>query len=261
MLKILCLGDVVGKRSCEYLRHILPGLKQQLHADLTIVNAENSADGNGVTPFSAKHLLTSGADILTGGNHTMKRKEVYELLDNSPVMTRPYNLCSAEYGHGIAYADLGHTVIAVINLSGTVYMEPSDNAFLAADAAIDEAKAAGAKMIVVDFHAEATSEKIALAHYLDGKVSVFFGTHTHVATADASVLPGGTGYITDLGMCGPTNSVLGVDAAIIVDRFRNGGTTRFAPPDTPIEVRGCLFTVDPKTGHALSAEPISICES
>ena len=256
IINILCIGDVVGSNSCEYLRKNLIEIKSKYKANIVIANGENSADGNGITPFSANHLFTSGVDIITGGNHTLKRKEIYEMLDTNPFMTRPINIKGADVGKGIVYYDLGYTTIAVLNLCGTTFMHDTDNAFVSAENALQEIKKKSIKVIIVDIHAEATSEKIALGHFLDGRVSAVFGTHTHVPTADLRILPNKTGYITDLGMCGPDNSVLGVEKEIIINRFLGDTSERFVTSKNPTVFNGCVFTIDTSSGNTISATQI-----
>lgn len=259
-MNILCIGDVVGSIGCNMLREQLSRLKHDYSIDLTIINGENSADGNGITNDSASSLFCYGADIITGGNHTLRRTEVYELLDSNPNLLRPHNLPDAEYGSGYCLYDMGKAQVAVINLSGKIYLDSlnADNPFTAADALIERARADGAKIIIVDFHAEATSEKRALGLYLDGKASVFFGTHTHVQTADAQILPLGTGYITDLGMTGPKNSVLGVRSDIIISRLKDKNMQKFELADGECILNACVFTVDEKTGKVTKIERIFI---
>ena len=258
-MNILCVGDVCGSIGCDALRRQLPSLKKQYNVDLTIINGENSADGNGITPESAAQLFCFGADVITGGNHSFRRAEVYPLLDENPFILRPHNLDS-EYGGGYCLYDMGRCRVAVINLSGTVYLESlsAGNPFLEADALVARAEADGARIIVVDLHAEATSEKRAMGFYLDGKVSAFFGTHTHVQTADEQILPLGTGYITDLGMTGPKNSVLGVRSDIIISRLRDKNMQKFFLADGECILNACLFTVDEKTGLATAIKRIYI---
>ena len=259
-MNILCIGDVVGSIGCYTLREKLPTLKRDYAIDLTVVNGENSADGNGITPESAASLFCYGADIITGGNHSLRRSEVYELLDTNPNLLRPHNLPEAEYGSGYCLYDMGKIQVAVINLSGKIYLEAlnADNPFTAADLLIGRARADGAKIIIVDFHAEATSEKRALGLYLDGEVSVFFGTHTHVQTADEQILPHGTGYITDIGMTGPKNSVLGVRSDIIISRLKDKNMQKFELADGECIVNACVFTVDDATGKVTEIERIFI---
>ena len=189
-MRILAIGDVCGSIGCRYLQSVLPKIKREKNIDAVIVNGENSADGNGITPESAAMLFNCGADIITGGNHTLRRKEVYDYLDENEFVLRPHNLPNASFGRGYGIVDFGFTRFAVINLSGKIYFEDKtiENPFTVADELIERAKADGIKIILVDFHAEATSEKRALGLYLDGKASAVFGTHTHVQTADEQIL-------------------------------------------------------------------------
>lgn len=197
-------------------------------------------------------------DVITGGNHTFRRKEVYDFLDENPFILRPYNLHTADYGRGYTLVDMGRVKIAVINLCGTVYLEnqAADNPFLCADELLKRAEDDGADITVVDLHAEATSEKRALGLYLDGRASVVFGTHTHVQTADAQILPCGTGYITDLGMTGPKNSVLGVKSDIIISRFKDRTTDKFELADGECIINACVFDVDGYSGKTTAVERI-----
>ncbi len=257
-MRILAVGDVCGSIGCEYVYKILPALKREKKIDMVIINGENSADGNGITPDSADYLLNLGADVLTGGNHSLRRAEVYDYLDQNEFVLRPHNLSEAQNGKGYCVVDFGKTQVAVINLSGKIYLERlgADCPFAAADELIKKAKNDGAKIIVVDFHAEATSEKRALGFYLDGKVSAFFGTHTHVQTADEQILENGTGYITDLGMTGPKDSVLGVRKDIIINRLRSNDMSKFALADGECMLNGCIFEIDDNTGKTVKIERI-----
>ncbi len=260
-MKILCVGDVCGSIGCEMLAHHLSRIKREYAVDFTIVNGENSADGNGIVPASAEFLINIGADVITGGNHSFRREEIFAYYDSHPYVLRPHNLRVADYGGGYYLADLGKIKIAVINLSGKVYLErqEADNPFAVADELLIKAREDGANIILVDFHAEATSEKRALGFYLDGKVSAVFGTHTHVRTADLQVLPNGTGYITDLGMTGPKNSVLGVKSEIIINRLKSNDMSRFELASGPSMINGCVFDIDEKTGKTQKVIPI-YCE-
>lgn len=259
-MNILCIGDVVGSVGCNTLREKLPALKREYSVDLTVVNGENSADGNGITPESAASIFCFGADIITGGNHTMRRPEIHEQLDTNPNLLRPHNLPEVAYGSGYCLYDMGKTQVAVINLSGKIYLDSlnAENPFVAVDSLLERAEKDGAKIIIVDFHAEATSEKRALGIYLDGRASVVFGTHTHVQTADAQILPLGTGYITDLGMTGPKNSVLGVRSDIIISRLKDKNMQKFELADGECILNACLFTVDEKTAKVTKIERIFI---
>jgi len=257
-MNILCIGDVVGSAGCDILRSHLPSLKKIKAIDLCIVNGENAADGNGITPFAAKHLYDSGADVITGGNHTFRNYKIHEMLDIDPFLIRPYNYPKSAYGCGISIVDKGSLTVAVINMIGVVFMENMDDPFGSLDTAIYEAKAADVDIIIVDFHAEATAEKRACAFYVDGRVSAFFGTHTHVLTADETVLPQGTGYITDIGMTGPINSVLGIKPELAIAKQKDKMPVRFQTADGPCMINGCIFYIDDKTGLCTGAERISI---
>lgn len=259
-MRTLAIGDVCGSIGCAALLKFLPLLKREKNIDFVIVNGENSADGNGITPDSAESIFCAGADVITGGNHTMHRREIHTALDENPYLLRPDNL-PVNYGKGYCFVDLGRTTAAVINLSGQIYLEnqKAENPFLRADELLEKAKADGAVHIFVDFHAEATSEKRALGIYLDGKITGFFGTHTHVQTSDLQILPKSTGYITDLGMTGTIDSVLGVESSIIIDRLRNGKTDKFRLSEGRCMVNGCIFESD-KDGKVIKTEQIYIRE-
>lgn len=259
-MNILCVGDVCGSIGCETVRQKLPALKREYNIDFTVVNGENSADGNGITPSSAEALFCYGADVITGGNHSMRRAEVYPLLDSNPYLLRPDNLPDAAYGSGYCLFDMGRIAVAVINLSGKIFLDSlnAENPFYAADALLERAASDGAQVIIVDFHAEATSEKRALGLYLDGKASVFYGTHTHIQTADEQILPLGTGYITDLGMTGPKQSVLGVRSDIIISRLKDKNMQKFTLADGECILNACLFCVDDYTGRVNAVKRIYI---
>lgn len=259
-MRLLAIGDVCGNTGCEYLKQKLPIIKKEKNIDAVIVNGENSAVGNGITKESAEYIFACGADIITGGNHSLRRKEVYELLETNEFILRPHNLPECEVGKGYCIADFGKFSIAVINLSGTIYLERTgaENPFVWADKLIEKAREDRADFIIVDFHAEATSEKRALGFYLDGRVSAFFGTHTHIQTADEQILPKGTGYITDLGMTGPKNSVLGVKTDIIVNRLKSNDLSKFEFEEGEGMLNGCIFEIDKASRKTVSIERISI---
>lgn len=260
-VKVLTVGDVCGAAGCRAALRLIPRLKREYGIDFTIVNGENSAVGNGITPESADMLFSAGADVITGGNHTLRRREIHPMLDENPFLLRPDNI-PAEYGSGLCVIDLGRCMAAVINLSGQIYLaeQKAENPFEAADRLIELAKNQGVGPIFVDFHAEATSEKRAMGFYLDGRVSAVFGTHTHVLTADAQVLPNGTGYITDIGMTGAQQSVLGVKKDIIINRLKSGATDKFEQDEGSAVLMGCIFDIDP-SGKTRSAETIYIKEN
>lgn len=259
-MRILAIGDVCYEDGCRHLLKALPALKKELDIKLTVVNGENSAASNGISPESAGLIFSAGADVITGGNHTLHRKDFRPLLDENERLLRPHNLPDAGFGSGYCLVDMGYTRVAVINLMGQVYLDKmgAENPFTCADRLIERAHSDGARVIIVDLHAETTSEKRAMGFYLDGRVSAVFGTHTHVQTSDAQILPQGTAYMTDLGMTGPIHSVLGVEPGIIIDRFKNGGQGRFMPAVGKCAMEGMVFEVDIKTGKALSAEAVRI---
>ena len=256
-MRILCIGDVVGSVGCRFLRERLPSLKRFKGVDLVVCNGENSADGNGLTPVSARYLFDSGVDAITLGNHAFRRPEVYSLLDESPFIVRPANFPDRSTpGKGIINLDMGRRVVTILNIMGNLGLEDGlENAFDCADRLLSQAES---RIILLDFHAETTSEKRAMGYYLDGRVSAVFGTHTHVQTSDAQVLPKGTGYITDLGMTGTLHSVLGVRTEIIIDRFRTKLPARFELADGACRLEGALFDIDEKSGRCLSAESLRI---
>ena len=256
-MRIFCIGDVVGSVGCCFLRSKLPALKRVKGIDLVICNGENSADGNGLTPSAAQFLFDSGVDAITLGNHAFRRKEVFEVLDSNPFIARPANFPDgAAPGHGVINIDTGRRVVSVINLMGNMYLESGlDCAFDVIDRALTQAEG---RIILVDFHAEATSEKRAMGYYLDGKVSAVLGTHTHVQTSDAQVLPNGTGYITDLGMTGTVHSVLGVKTDIIINKFKTKLPARFDLADGECRLEGALFDIDDNTGKCKTAESLRI---
>lgn len=255
-MNILVLGDVVSEAGCEFVRKKLPAFKKLKSIDYCIANGENSAKGNGITVNSAEFLFSSGVDFITGGNHSFRRSEIYDFLDEREDIIRPYNFPSGAPGNGVSVVDTGRAKIAVINLMGTMFMgENLENPFYAADRALKETQ--GAKIILLDFHAETTSEKKALAYYLDGRISAFFGTHTHIQTADECILSGSTGYITDLGMCGVEDSVLGVDKNIIIKKFKTNLPARFDTVETgECILCGCIFEIDEKSGKCTDVERI-----
>lgn len=257
-MKILAIGDVYGKIGCDFLLKKLPNIKREYAIDLVIANGENSAEGNGILPSSAEMLYSAGVDVITGGNHSLRRKEIYNLLEESPFLLRPANFPNSAPGTGITYVDMGYTTVAVINVLGVVYLESMACPFETCDKLICEAKHNGAKIIIIDFHAEATSEKRALGFYLDGRASCIFGTHTHIQTSDEQILPSGTGYITDLGMTGVYDSVLGVDKNIIIQKLKDKLPVKFYGATGDAELNGCIFDVDKSTGLTKSIQRISL---
>jgi metallophosphoesterase (TIGR00282 family) len=222
------------------------------------VNGENVADGVGITPRLAQKLLAAGADAITLGNHTWRRREILEWLPGAERLARPANLSRHAPGRGLVVAEArGGEPVAVVSLMGSLFLEIASGPFEIVDELVEQA-AAAAKVIVLDFHAEATSEKIAMARYLDGRVTAVLGTHTHVQTNDARVLPGGTAAITDAGMTGPHDSVIGVRAELAISRMRTGVPIRFQPAEGDVRIEGALIECDAATGRASSCEPVRV---
>lgn len=253
-MRILYLGDVMARWGRMAVAREVPELRQKLGLDLVLANAENASGGLGLTPDSAKELFAASVDVLTSGNHIWKHREVWDYLDREERLLRPANYPQGAPGRGLGLYPLpGGGRFAVLNLLGRTYMEPVDCPFDKADqllALVPEDVA----VRLVDFHAEATSEKLALAAYLDGRVSAVLGTHTHVQTSDARVTEAGTACVTDLGMCGVQDSVLGMDTDIILRRFRTGLPERFKPAKGTAELRGAVLDLDPASGKAAAIE-------
>ena len=253
ILNILFIGDVVGQKSCANLRDKLPKLKKEYNAKLVVVNAENSADGNGITPVTAKYVLDSGVDVITTGNHCFRRKEMDAFYEESDIVLRPANYPDEVVGKGYTVLDFGSYSVAVINLLGTVYMQNLENPFNCIDKILKDIKA---KTIIVDFHAEATSEKRAMGHYLTGRVSAVLGTHTHVQTADEEILGGHTGYITDVGMTGVIDSVLGIKKEIIINNMITGYPQRYEYAEGDQFICGVVLEINEKSGICSSIKRI-----
>ena len=257
-MRILCIGDVTGDIGCEHLRKTLPQIKSQENIDVVICNGENSSDNNGISEMSARFLLDSGVDMLTCGNHTFKNNCVHDFLDYSESIVRPANFPTSAPGVGMRYIDKGKYAIAVINILGTKYLEPLACPFYAADELVSKAKFDGVKIIIIDFHAETTSEKRAMGFHLDGQITALVGTHTHVQTADAQILPNGTGYITDLGMCGPVQSVLGVSPAESIKFLRSKLPVKFVHAKGVCKLDGVILDVDESTGKSVGIKAINV---
>ena len=251
-MRILFVGDIHGKPGRRILRDRLPRLRQAHDLALVIVNGENSAGGAGINAETAQELFTAGADAITGGNHTWQLREAYELLDSDPRLLRPLNYPPGAPGRG-ATVVTGRTgtPVGIINLQGRVFMQQLDDPFRAAREECERLRER-APVIVVDMHAEATSEKIALGWYLDGRCSAVIGTHTHVQTADERVLPQGTAYITDVGMTGPRDGVIGMDREGILERFLTQMPVRFEVASGPAQLNAVIVDVDESTGRARS---------
>ena len=253
-MNILFIGDIVSQQGCDYLRSTLPKLKIDYKADIVIANGENSAVGNGITPASAKFIFDCGVDVITLGNHALRRPEIQDYLEDNEFIIRPENYHSSASGRGCTVLDKGRYQVLVANLQGTAFLDSIENPFDAADRIIQYAEDNGIKNVVVDFHAEASSEKRAMGFYLDGRASAVVGTHTHVQTSDEQIMPNGTAYITDLGMTGPYYSVLGVEPEIVIKKFRTNLPVKFKNPDGPCTLEGCFVKIDENTGRAVKIE-------
>jgi 2',3'-cyclic-nucleotide 2'-phosphodiesterase len=256
-MNVLLIGDIIGKPGRQLLEMFLPSLIQEYELELIIANAENAAHGFGVTPETGDQLFRTGVNILTSGNHIWDKKEVFEYIAKENRLLRPANYPPNVPGKGFIITETksGHKA-GVINLQGRVFMGPSDDPFAAGMNLVEKIRRE-TPVIFVDMHGEASSEKQAMGWYLDGKVTAVFGTHTHVPTADQRVLPGGTAYVTDVGMTGPYDSVIGIDKDQIIQRFLDQMPTRFeVAKENPI-FQGILVRLDPSSGHALNIERIT----
>ncbi len=253
--KVLAVGDVVGEPGLNRISRSLRYLKRKTEADFVVVNGEN-ASGVGITPQQAEEILDAGADVITLGNHSFNRREIVTYLDDCSRILRPANYAPSTPGRGWGVFESKCGPVAVIDLIGRCGMDfGPDNPFLQVDKILREVDA---KLILVELHAEATSEKLAMGHMLDGRVSAVWGTHTHVPTADGQVLPKGTGYVTDLGMTGPSNSILGIRPCQSIAKFRGELTGRYQWADGPTKLEAVVFTIDGATGLCRSVERVDL---
>ena len=244
-MRALIIGDVVGSVGLAALLASLPSLRERMTPDLVVVNAENAAGGAGTHARQATELFAAGVDVLTGGNHTLRQTDYYAVLESDPRALRPANLRPRAPGRGLAVVDAaGGERVAVLNLLGSVFIDAGASPFTVVDELVERARRS-ARHVIVDMHAEATSEKVAMGHHLDGRVTAVVGTHTHVQTADARVLAGGTAFMTDLGMTGPHDSVIGVRKEVILRRFLTGAPARFDVADGGVLVQGALVEAGP----------------
>jgi metallophosphoesterase (TIGR00282 family) len=258
--RLLFIGDIVGKPGRELVRRGLAALVARYHVDLVIANGENAAAGFGITPDLADDLFEYGVNVLTGGNHIWDKKEIFPYIPEQPRLLRPANFPAGAPGRGRVVARAGNGVpVGVINVMGRVFMTAIDDPFRVV---LDEVEAlrGEAEIVLVDFHAEATSEKVAMGWYLDGRVAAVVGTHTHVATADARVLPQGTAYITDVGMTGAHDSVIGVERGAVLQRFLTALPQRFETATENPRLNGVLIAANEATGRALSIERIGLSQ-
>lgn len=254
--RILALGDIVGRESTDRVCRAIGRLRNEYRADLVIANGENAAQGNGLDRATAELLLLSGIDVLTSGNHIWQKREMQDCIDENRFILRPANYPRGTPGKGYVIYDSCGIRVLVMNVLGTVFMEPLACPFETVETLLSE-NAGEYDLAFLDIHAEATSEKLALAYHFDGRISAVCGTHTHVQTSDARVLPSGTGYITDLGMCGAENSVLGVSKECVIAKLRTHMPVRFENPmGSTILLEGALYTCDKASGKALSVEAV-----
>ena len=257
-MNILFIGDITGTAGMEKAIELLGRLRRQYKADFVVVNGENAAERNGITEKQFKDLRFSGVDVVTMGNHTWANAEIYNFIDREEAIVRPYNYPVGTAGRGYTIVDMGRVQVAVINLLGNVYVSSLPSPFAVIDGLLEEIKAQGVRIILIDLHAEATSEKIAFANYVDGRVSAVIGTHTHVQTADETILPKGTAYISDAGMTGASHSVLGVETALSVQQFVTQIPVRFVHADGEAKLERVILEVDDKTGKAVKISSIQV---
>lgn len=263
IIRILCIGDVIGSPGRHIFQKNITHIKNDHKIDFVIVNGENSSgDGRGITSRIVSFFKHNHANIITTGNHVYSKKEIYSYFETNDDLLRPANFSSAAPGKGVAFVDCGGIRVGVINMQGRVFMrEHVDCPFKTMDSLLSFVKHK-ADVVVVDFHAEATAEKAALAYYLDGKVSAVVGTHTHVQTSDERILPNGTAFITDLGMCGAVHSMIGMEKESVIERFISQMPTRFhVETNPPIMLNGAVISVDVSSGKAQSIDRIKIVDN
>ncbi|HSY10359.1 MAG TPA: TIGR00282 family metallophosphoesterase [Candidatus Dormibacteraeota bacterium] len=255
-MKLLFIGDIVGEPGRRAVKTLLPKLREQHALDFVIANGENSAGGSGITPKTATEIFSAGVDVITSGDHLWDQKEVMELLQNEKHFLRPLNYPADVPGHGSGTFEIKKIKIAVLNAQGRTFMPPLENPFLLAAEEVKRLREQ-TKIIFVDFHAEATSEKIGFARFLDGQVSAVVGTHTHVQTADEQIFPGGTAYLTDAGFTGPHESVLGREIEPVIKRFLTAMPQRFEVAKNNVLLHGCMIEIDDASGKAVKIQRVS----
>jgi metallophosphoesterase (TIGR00282 family) len=256
-LNLLFIGDVVGRPGCEAVKACLADLVRRHQADFVIANGENTAGGMGITAQASEELFHAGVDVLTTGNHVWRQRDAIAFIDAEHRVLRPANYPPGTPGRGGEVFATSHSgTVGVVNVQGRTFMDPIDCPFRAADREIERIRGR-TNVIILDVHAEATSEKLAMGWYLDGRVSAVIGTHTHVQTADERILPKGTGYITDVGMAGPRDSILGVRSELIIQRFLTGMPAKFELAGSPLMLNGVLVNIDTETGRARSIERVT----
>ncbi|MFY0542699.1 TIGR00282 family metallophosphoesterase [Brevibacillus sp. H7] len=256
-MKLLFIGDIMGAPGREIVKEYLPLLKRKFQPAFIVANGENSAHGRGITEKIAKELFDAGVHAITLGNHAWDNKEIFDYIDSEPRLIRPANFPEGAPGKGITYIKQPEGELAVINLQGRAFLPPLDCPFNVADRLVEQARKR-TKLIFVDFHAEATSEKQALAWYLDGRISALVGTHTHVQTGDERLLAQGTGYLSDVGMCGPMDGILGMEREAVIKKFLTQLPVRFEVATGPAQLNAVLITLDKNTGQTRKLERIRI---
>ena len=260
-MNLLFLGDIVGRPGRDLIRRHVRALAARYAADLVIANGENAAGGAGITRENMLEILAAGVDVITTGNHVWDKRETLEFIGNEPRLLRPANYPDGTPGAGSYVATASNGIrVGVINVMGRVFLNAIDDPFRAADREIACVKQDGAQVIFVDVHAETTSEKMALCYYLDGQVAAVIGTHTHVQTADERILPGGTACLTDVGMTGPHDGVIGMDKDAVIARFTTGLPSRFETATGDLRLNGVTITVDASSGRATAIQRISLSE-
>ena len=258
-MKLLFIGDIVARSGRDLVRRSLKAIVGTYGVDMVIANGENAAGGAGLTRDITDELFKAGIDVLTSGNHIWDKREVLEFIGKTPRLLRPANYPAGTPGSGsYVWTSPSGDTVGVINVMGRIFMAPLDDPFVAVAQHIEAARAAGARIIFVDFHAEATSEKLAMGWHLDGQVTAVIGTHTHVQTADQRVLPNGTAYLTDVGMTGPHDGVIGMDRAGVITRFLTGLPSRFEAASGDARLHGVVVTADPESGRASAIERLSL---
>jgi len=256
MIRVMMVGDIVGRPGRKAARENIKTYRKKYKLDLVIANGENAAGGNGITGAIANELYDAGIDIITMGNHTWDKKEIIEYIEHEPRLIRPANYPPGAPGRGSTVVRVGKKLeIGIINIAGRVFLSPLDCPFRTAEKMVDELKKV-TPVIIVDFHAEATSEKVAFGWFMDGKVSAVVGTHTHIQTSDERILPLGTGYITDVGMTGPRDSVLGVNTELVIQKFMTQMPVRFEVAEGVHQLDALLLDIDETTGKTLRIERI-----
>jgi metallophosphoesterase (TIGR00282 family) len=256
VLRLLLIGDVVGSPGRDTLKRCVPLARDQHRIDLCLANGENAAAGFGLTSQTAQEMFDAGVDFITSGNHIFDKREFKSYLEDTDRVIRPANYPPGVPGRGFGFVKAGGTTVGVLNLMGRTFMPPVDDPFRVGEAALAQMQAT-AKIIVVDVHAEATSEKVALGRYLDGRVSAVYGTHTHVQTADEQILPGGTAYLSDVGMTGPSEGVIGMEAGPVLDRFTMGLSDRFSVEKSGSkQFCAAIVSIDVESGRATEIKRI-----